>query len=137
MAPTTMEDYLRGKKIEELSTVFPPVWVIAEDRKDAKEQEGEWFSGAFVKSEMIQPTGVREEFMSYTFAFLAGNASFVRSKEKYVPCEGEIVSVSGEVLGRALADIKQGDKIVIRFKGLGEKKGKRSAPKLYEVKKIS
>jgi hypothetical protein len=123
----TYEDVIKGKSVTELSTAFPPVW--------DPQESGEFVVGEFLGKETIQPKGC-QSFDTFNLKMSSCRGHFTRSKQEYKPELGEIISVSGEILGRALAEIEKGENVGLKFLGLGEKKGKRSAPKLFKVDKI-
>lgn len=126
-AAQSLEAALGGRKTRQLSTAFPAIW--------APEEAGEFVIAAYQGSQEITPKGMGT-FSTYSLRLETWNAHFLRSKNAYVPSVDEIISVSGEVLGAALAELKVGTLVAIKYLGLGEKKGKRSAPKLFEVNEV-
>lgn len=127
--PQTMEAAIGGRATKQLSTVFPPVW--------DPEEAGEFLVGVYDGTEEIRPTGVKKAFTSYRIALEAWRGHFVRAKQVYSPTKGELISVSGDVLSRAMEKLKPGQTIGIKFLGLGEKKGKNNPAKLFEAVEIA
>lgn len=125
---TSFESAIGGRKTKELSTAFPALW----DPSEA----GEYIVGVYKGSEEISPKGSSGPFLSYRFQLESYKGHFTRSKQEYTPSNGELISVSGRVLAAGLENLKEGTVVGIKFLGMGEKKGKRNAPKLFEVLEI-
>lgn len=112
---------------------FNPIW------KPAK--AGEEVLAEFVKIETVQGTGTgkkkREDFASYVLKIKeVGSWPITLMKSKTIPVlptEGLLFTVSGDVIGSALKDAKEGEGFILRYDGLGEAKNGNNAPKLFTV----
>lgn len=129
MERPTYQESMKGEKTRQLSTAFPPVWT--------PEKEGEFIKALYVGSELANPKGVETGFMAHNFALIAWNGTFTRSKKDYTPTEGEIISISGDLMTRALKTVAVGSKLGIVFSGYAERTSKtRNPAKLFEVELI-
>ena len=125
--PSSLTLALAGRKTKRLSSAFPAVWT--------PEKVGEYVIGQFLEVAEVRPEG-NKPFNSMTLGLDSWCASFTRSGQPYQPVRGELVGCSGEVLMRALKDIKEGVILAISYMGLGKKKGKRSPAKIFDIQEV-
>ncbi len=105
-----------------------PIW--------APEEIGSEFIGEYVGTQEIQQKG-EKPFTACNFKLMEYRGTgFTVSKQPWTPVIGATVSCSGMILTEALKDVKKGAAILVRYNGLGEKKGKRSPAKLFEVHQL-
>lgn len=126
--PASLAEALGGRKTKKLSVAFPAVWT--------PEGEGEFILGQYTGTESVHPKGSDKPFDSFNIGLDAWKATFARSGNPYTPIRGEIIGVSGDLLARALKELKPGTVVAIEYKGLGRKVGKRSPAKLFDVQEV-
>lgn len=72
----------------------------------------------------------------YSFAVVDADCDFKKDGLPYEPAAGEIVEIMAPtVLGKHLAQVKEGETFKTTYKGLG-KKGKGNAPHLFDTEII-
>lgn len=109
---------------------FLPVW--------KPENAGEAMVVEYAQRETIKPPK-DEEFTAHTFILKewTPGLTLTRSENEITPTVGMKISASGKVLDSALTEKDGGKTFLIRYDGLGKKKGKKNAPKLFKISEIT
>lgn len=110
------------------SRVFYPVWTPA--------KPGEEILAEYGGTSNVEVNG--GDFKGHNFKLKEWSESLtlIRQKNPVPAVEGMMISLSGAILDGSLKEEDKGKSFIIRYDGLGKKKGKKNGAKLFQVHEV-